>query len=283
MNDEMTSWLLSKAGALRKGVQNEIDIERSLREFGIRLLLQTSDRRSGALSKSVEGEWVVMVRGKRQVNCLTAADRFTAAHELGHYLLIKHWNHSPSIDNKRDYYDCESLCNQFASRLLIDHGEIASSAIESPQECLGRVRGWAKQYMVSNEAAARVVVETHPSMVICAFKRVESGRWNRSWAVASLKGVSRFGTKQVKSDTVLEEIIVLSSKLLGKKLTGQEFAFATETIEQSVIGAASEGQVRITKQDRAPNVNASGKIMGQNLEGKAELSVAMIKNSPVNV
>jgi hypothetical protein len=230
MNVEMAAWLHSRATALRVGTEHPINIKKLLEGFGIHLLLEPAERRSGALSQSVDRKWFVVVRGKRSMNSLTAIDRFTAAHELGHFLLITHWNYSPSIKNKRDYYECEELCNQFASRLLIDRDAVESLVIQSPRECLGVIRDLAKRYLVSNEAVARAIVETHSKVSVCAFMNSPNGGWTRSWGVSSLKGITRFGVKHVNCYSICAEMKAMSEKILGKTLTDDKIDCATETI-----------------------------------------------------
>ena len=108
MKAELSAWLISSAEKLRAGVRDELDIENLLNGFGIRMICESSTKRSGALAQDGDGKWFVIVRGQRKSKKWTAVDRFTAAHELGHYLLEKEWGFSPSFADKKNYYDCES-------------------------------------------------------------------------------------------------------------------------------------------------------------------------------
>ncbi len=83
-------------------------------------------------------------------------ERFTVAHELGHYVLLKETSFRAQRD--ADYWLGEALCNQFASALLIqddllaDLVEPGSSA--ELAEAVGRV---ARAAGVTHEPAARAI------------------------------------------------------------------------------------------------------------------------------
>ena len=172
------------------------------------------------------------MRGQRRNQNLTAVDRFTAAHELGHYLLQKNWAFSPSFTDKKNYYDCEELCNQFASRLLVDHSKIIEFEILSPQMCLGVIRACAERYSVSLEVAARSILETHSGIGVCAFVKNTDG-YSRLWGLSSLNGISpRFPKKRLKSKSVQEEVFTWGRNFLEK--TGVRLDFATESTEMSL-------------------------------------------------
>src|ERR1700733_3033387 len=171
MKAELSAWLISSAEKLRSGVKDELDIKKLLDGFGIRVISESSNKRSGALAQDSDGKWLVIVRGQRRDKNLTTVDRFTAAHELGHYLLQKHWRFSPSFADKKNYYDCESLCNQFAAHLLVDYDLVSKLLIVSPKMCLGIIRDLAKRYSVSIDVISRAILEVHPGIGICAFTK----------------------------------------------------------------------------------------------------------------
>lgn len=229
MKAELSAWLIASAEKLRAGVKDELDIVKLLDGFGIRMVSESNVNRSGALARDGDGNWLVIVRGQRRGKNLTTADRFTAAHELGHYLLQKNWAFSPSFTDKKNYYDCEELCNQFAARLLVDHGKIAESKILSPQMCLGLIRACAEKYSVSLEVATRSILETHSGIGVCAFVKSADG-YSRLWGLSSLNGISpRFPKKRLISKSVQEEVCIWGRKLLDKQKTGERLVFATES------------------------------------------------------
>ncbi len=230
---EVTAWLLSTAKDLRVGEKGVINIQKLLDRFGVTTRFEVSERRSGTLGKSNDGKWFVVVRGKNP-----AFDRFTAAHELGHFLLIKNWDYSPTINDKRSYYFCEDLCNQFAAKLLINYDDVTATEIASAKVCLGQVRDIATRYQVSNEAASRSIIDTHSGIGICAFKKTTAGWFNRLWGVSSLNGISpRYGNKKVKLDSLKEEMRIWGADVTGKNIPRDGLDFASESglIEISAI------------------------------------------------
>lgn len=74
-------------------------------------------RRRGALMRAGRGWEVVVTRTDARPAPISRQERFTIAHELGHYMLL----HETAFRPRRDaeYWLGEELCNRFASRLLI--------------------------------------------------------------------------------------------------------------------------------------------------------------------
>lgn len=70
-------------------------------------------------------------------------DRFTLAHELGHYLLHRNQSYSRSNTEYRAYEDPEWQANTFASMLLIPRNEIRGMSVEEIM----------RRYKVSRQAA----------------------------------------------------------------------------------------------------------------------------------
>ena len=288
MKNEIAIWLLSSANKLRAGSKDALNIEDLLNSFEIQIRLVASESRSGALARSKDGGWFVIIRGKRSQLNWTVTDRFTAAHELAHFLLIKNWGYSPTISDKKNYYDCEELCNRFASRLLLDYKEVEAAAVLSPRICLGLVRDLATRYQVSNEVAARALIETHPNIAICAFAKTSLGWQKRLWGLSSFgTTISRFGFKQVKSNSIYEEVITWSRCLLDKHCMSVELDFATESVDsggafnQMVMSNSFKKVETSTNRNKTEDTQAKSNEVSWS--GRAELSAVMIKKTPTDV
>lgn len=230
---EISEWLLRTAKTIRAGRQAEVDVRDTLKQFGVHVRFEISDARSGALGQSKDGEWYVVARGRSN-----AVHRFTAAHELGHYLLIKHCDFSPTIKDKKNYFFCEDLCNQFAARLLVDHDEVALFKLVSARQCLVHVRYLANRYNVSAEVAARAIIETHSGVGVCAFSQDGNGLRVRTWGLSSLHGLSpRYNAKRVRSSSIKEEMGCWIRSVLGTEVNIADLDFASEFTERGMSKA----------------------------------------------
>jgi hypothetical protein len=117
------------------------------------------------------------------------------AHELGHYLLLKDTTFRPQ--READYWLGESLCNHFASRLLIPRQLLVG--IREPSSCAelaAAVNAIARAAGVTHEPAARAVAAHLATPVALGTFRLEPrastgrlgfrGWWveNRCWWAA---------------------------------------------------------------------------------------------------
>jgi hypothetical protein len=152
--------------ALLSGIASEltatrdipIDIVALCRELGVGLRVDLGDgSRRGALVQRGHGWEAVVMRRHARPAPLSGQERFTIAHELGHYLLLKHVNFRPQ--REAEYWLGEDLCNHFASRLLLPSSLLAGSA--EPTSAVGlaaAVEDLATRALVTHEPAARALV-----------------------------------------------------------------------------------------------------------------------------
>jgi hypothetical protein len=135
-----------------------IDVVALCRELGVGLRIERSDgsRRGALMQRGRRWEAVVMRRDARPAP-LSGHERFTIAHELGHYLLLRHANFRPQ--RRAEYWLGEEVCNQFASRLLIPTNLVAGSTEPTTAAGLAAaVNALAKRALVTPEPAARALV-----------------------------------------------------------------------------------------------------------------------------
>ncbi len=83
------------------------------RELGVGLRVARADgARRGALMRAGSGWEVVLMRRHRRPAPISPHERFTVAHELGHWVLAR--RSSFRIEREADYWLGEELCNRFA-------------------------------------------------------------------------------------------------------------------------------------------------------------------------
>lgn len=123
---------------------------------GLRVARADGSRRGALVQKGRGWEVVIMRRADRPAP-ISAHERFTIAHEIGHLVLLREARFRPQ--RQAEYWLCEELCNRFASRLLIpphcvaDIGEPSTAA-----DVASAVNEVAKRAHVTAEPAARAVV-----------------------------------------------------------------------------------------------------------------------------
>jgi hypothetical protein len=187
---EMLPWLLRCADRLRGEQRGAIDIGKLLRTSDIEVRTIESSRGSGSLGQGKDGRYIITIKQREGTLLWSPRDRFTAAHELGHFLLIKKWNFKPSPSERKEYFLCEQLCNRFAGRLLVDAKEVAAAKPSSANACQETVRRLARRFDVSLEVAARELAEQHTGIACCLVQELRSEPRNRLvWGVSSLRGL----------------------------------------------------------------------------------------------
>jgi hypothetical protein len=99
---------------------------------------------------------IVLMRRDLRAAPISGHERFTVAHELGHYLLLKETAFRPR--READYWLGESLCNHFASKLLIPHRLLVGICEPSTSaELAAFVTTVARSAGVTHEPAARAL------------------------------------------------------------------------------------------------------------------------------
>ena len=105
------------------------------------------------------------VEGERELKShdeglLNSRERFSVAHELGHWILFNRLQIGPESE-RRLYWEQEEVINAFAGQLLVPDW-LAKSWLDSTPENLPippfALRSWAEQCRVSEEAAAKALV-----------------------------------------------------------------------------------------------------------------------------
>lgn len=97
------------------------------------------------------------MRDDRDPHPITARERFTIAHEIGHHVLEQETGFRAT--RRAEYWLGERLCQQFASRLLIRRSFLEEAGrCDSSAALMGAVNEIARHAKVSPEPAARALV-----------------------------------------------------------------------------------------------------------------------------
>lgn len=115
----------------------------------------------GALVKEDGGGWVVLVAGRPngEKEYKQARQRFTIAHEVGHYLIEGTFAYRPV--QASDYWRLEDLCNGFAARLLAPDSIVVEATMLGHAEAASwrYALAYLETFGLSLRAAARRLVE----------------------------------------------------------------------------------------------------------------------------
>ncbi len=136
---------------------------------------------------------VLLQRGGRSE--LTSRQRFTLAHEIGHFLV---WKGTGNMPDDRDYWHHEAACNRFAARLLVPDDAVLL-AINSGAAWPYWPGVAAKDSAVSWEVAANRITEyVGPTIVYMRMARTASASRLRI-VFSSTVGASnkKLGTKVI--------------------------------------------------------------------------------------
>ncbi|MBI3747443.1 MAG: ImmA/IrrE family metallo-endopeptidase [Chloroflexi bacterium] len=111
------------------------------------------------------GNWTIVLPGQARSEpiLLGPRERFTVAHEIGHYLVEARFGYRPT--GTREYWKLETLCNEFASSLLLPIAALQAKVrrpMVSARELVDFTAQVAREGKVSLEASARRIVALSP-------------------------------------------------------------------------------------------------------------------------
>ncbi len=152
--------LSQEAEKLHKGRRTPIDVAALLEWVGINLRVQIdpTNPSHGSLLWTDTGVEVIVRREKPRAY-LSPRERFTVAHELGHFFIEARFGYKPV--SEAEYWQVEALCNAFAGRLLLPEGEVRGVLQpwpNTPARLLQSVHRLAEKHSVSFQVAGREVV-----------------------------------------------------------------------------------------------------------------------------
>lgn len=123
----------------------------------------------GALQREGETYKVVIRRRLALGSALSPRERFTLAHELGHYVVDSRYGFRPTT--KSYYWQLEQVCDAFAGELLVPEKDlkVSLSAVRpfTPSRLLGSTISLANRTGVSFPVAGRRVVDAVGEASLC--------------------------------------------------------------------------------------------------------------------
>lgn len=147
-----------------------VDVVAILREQNIGLAFRHDGQQTHGLGFLVhEGKQttVVVRRDPGRTGGLSARERFTVAHEIGHFV----WDQRVGLQatSRRDYWLLESVCNEFAGHLLVPtpalHHHLDSN-LQSPRDVIRLARQLTGLFAVSMPVVANRLADVEPNLVL---------------------------------------------------------------------------------------------------------------------
>ncbi len=151
--------LTREAERLRVARSLPLDLEPVLSDLGISLRaeVRSSARRGHGWLQRNGASWQIVV----DASTGSARQRYTVAHELGHYVVEAWIGYRPITS--RDYWMLETACQRFAAELLAPRQVVESAmalGILSPAALIAATDRLIEATGLSLEAAARRIVDT---------------------------------------------------------------------------------------------------------------------------
>jgi Zn-dependent peptidase ImmA (M78 family) len=227
------------AELLRANHPTPVDLPGLLRELGIALVDETSagGRTAHGSLRRVGDQWQI------GINTTThrARQRYTIAHELGHYMIEARMGFRPG--SSREYWMVEEVCQNFAAALLSPREvveKVITPAPVAPEGVLEACDRLIAATDLSLEAALRRVVDTMARPVAGGAIRLEaeakSGRRPRAsllWIYTNRSWVRTARGQSIRKDHVLDEAAIVASQLTVGHHAGIELPQTTAaTIER---------------------------------------------------
>jgi hypothetical protein len=144
--------------------------------LGLRVESGAANRRVGGLRRLESGWEVLLVRQEPRDAELTQRDRFTIAHEIGHYLVAARFSFKPQ--SNREYWALEEVCNDFARLLLAPRAALAqvlSNEPSSARHLAQMAQSLSELAQISLEPAARRITGELRRRVFVSFLEVDRG------------------------------------------------------------------------------------------------------------
>jgi hypothetical protein len=162
---------LGFADSLRPSRLVPVDVDALLSKLGVKFEVRIAERgikgSYGFLLRGGRTATVVVVRDARARGTLTARERFTVAHELGHLVWDRRVGLQPT--GRTDYWKLEGVCNRFAANLLVPTDFLlddSNAPPSGPLDILSWVRRLANRLQVSLEVLGGRLVDCYPNLVL---------------------------------------------------------------------------------------------------------------------
>jgi len=132
--------------------------------LGLRVEIGSSRSHRGDLLLDSRGYSVVINREDESPAPLRAAERFTIAHEIGHYLLLQLGH--PTPQRRAEYWRDERVCDDLARRLLVPFSVLETvGRLETGEDVASAVSEIIRATQVQPRVAAQALVEFTPQPI----------------------------------------------------------------------------------------------------------------------
>jgi len=169
--DPRLDWLLQCADQLNSSTElgHAVNVRKIVAHLGIRLCKRIDlslPKVAGRLNQDGDSSFsITIVRTTNKPIPLRVRERFTIAHEIAHYLLIKKFGWNPQTG--KEYQRCEHYCDQFAARLLVPVSLIKEIAFSNAQGLYLHLNSLRRNLNVSLEVLARSFVAQNVGIATC--------------------------------------------------------------------------------------------------------------------
>jgi IrrE N-terminal-like domain len=168
--DVVRDYLRMDAARLRAARIAPIDVEVLARALGLRVRFEATSVRRTPEATLVPGEAnaeIVLFRNPDRGGAERLRERFTLAHEIGHYCVLRRFNVRPR--SRSEYWRLEQACDDFAGRLLVDDDDVDrfTNDLSTPKKVMSAIRRLGDACEVSFPVAAHRLVDRIPSVTVC--------------------------------------------------------------------------------------------------------------------
>lgn len=204
--------LIRDADSLSEGESYPLDLRRVLRRVGAALVVDEPRKSSSHGSLFINGSDVrIVVRRDRPRASLSPRERFTIAHELGHFFIQRRFGVRPGSEG--EYWRIEGLCNRFAGRLLLPPSVVADALSPSPNSSarlLWMARRLSGRHSVSFQVAGNEIVSYFNDASFFEIRdRPEDGRLGRVvWCAEGRQFVGGSGRLISPGDSLATVLLV---------------------------------------------------------------------------
>lgn len=227
--------LAAFASVIRGDFNGRINLVDACSRLGIDIRPDFRHGREATLSRSSDGKYIITFCSKTEEFLFSKRDRFSIAHELGHYYLIEAHGLNIQPNDVSSYHKVEALCNEFAGELLVDSRVIRGRSFDSVPALFELLMTIESEFGVSKEVAARRLAVNKSGWVAAQIKMKGNPKVFK-WIIAS-EGVNHYHGKYVHLGDDISPFNFIQSwirKKYGEQLWSADLV---ETFDWTLIGA----------------------------------------------
>jgi hypothetical protein len=235
MSDQRLRDALVRASVELNGARNwPFEVTDVVRKLGLKLRVEARHPgRIQALLTIGIAPTITLYRGSQRSDELNGSERFSLAHEVGHWVL---WRRAGAVPAPgKSYWEHEALCNYFASDLLVPPPRVETfvAALRKAKVKSVFFPGLvARSAKVSWTVAARAITSVHPRL---RYLRLRSVSASRLFVCSSSLQVESGSFLGLKSYVRSNELISTAADLRPgeKKLINVSFSAGKLKVDES--------------------------------------------------